>query len=92
MVESVVTDIFKYNFNYKSHTDTWDWDLVTSAIEAREIDPNYQLASLNDLHNYVEACGFVFEGIVRVVEGEFAWSEYYDGQGEYFCEYIHVKI
>lgn len=86
----VVTDIFKCNFNYKSNIDTWEWDLATSAIEAREIDPEYKLASLNDLHHYVEACGYIFKGVVRVAEGDFTWSEYYDKQGEYFCEYVHV--
>lgn len=54
-------NIFKCTFNYRSETETWTWELVTNAKEAEIIDPDYKLASLKDLHDYVAAGGEVLK-------------------------------
>ncbi|XOS93121.1 hypothetical protein ACLMAB_05625 [Brevibacillus laterosporus] len=65
-MNEIPIDIFKCTFNYR--LETWAWELVTNTKEAECIDPDYQLASINDLHDYAAACGYIFEGIVRVLE------------------------
>ncbi|MCG7317667.1 hypothetical protein [Brevibacillus laterosporus] len=62
--------------------------MVTNAKEAKKIDPYYKLASVKDLHDYVAASGYIFEGIVRVSEGEFKWVELTTEAGEDSCEYV----
>ncbi|MFB0831504.1 hypothetical protein ACEU2D_18115 [Brevibacillus laterosporus] len=84
-------NIFKCTL-YRLETETLTWELVDSEKEAKTLDPDYKLASLKDLHEYVEACGYIFEGIVRVIEGEFRWAELTTEEGEHFCEYVSTLI
>ncbi|TPG68927.1 hypothetical protein EEL31_10560 [Brevibacillus laterosporus] len=91
-ISSQITSVYNVRYDFNPLTNSNKWDLVTNPNEAIKIDPQYSLASIDDLHEYIAACGYVFEGVVRVVEGEFVWSEYYDKQGEHFCEYVHVTI
>ncbi|MED1789042.1 hypothetical protein P4V47_16380 [Brevibacillus laterosporus] len=91
-MKEIPIDIFKCTFNYRSETETWTWELVTNAKEAKIIDSDYKLASLKDLHDYVAASGYIFEGIVRVLEGEFKWVELTTEAGEDFCEYVSTSI
>nr|WP_158330865.1 hypothetical protein [Brevibacillus laterosporus] len=72
-----------------------NWELTTDCFMAARVDPHYSLASLNDLHEYVAASGFVFEGVVRVREGFCEWFESSTETEElledYVCEYRLIE-
>jgi hypothetical protein len=63
--------ICHYNF-----TDTsCQWLLTDDLVYAMSIDSHFQLASVQDLHDWIAATGEVFNGILAVKEGLCKWSE-----------------
>ncbi|AYB37570.1 hypothetical protein [Brevibacillus laterosporus] len=84
--------IFIVNYEYE---DLYLWNLISSESEARSIDSEYKLASINDLHAYIEEGGEVFEGIIKVKEGLCKWFEKStmteDMLEDYYCEYRLIE-
>ncbi|TPG68925.1 hypothetical protein EEL31_10550 [Brevibacillus laterosporus] len=86
-VSSHIVQVFIVRYNFNPLTNSNRWDLVTDIDEAFQIDPNYSLASINDLHDYIAAGGEVFEGILKVSEGYCVWSESHYSVDDDFSEY-----
>lgn len=82
--------ICRYNFSESK----CQWLLTDNATYALSIDPNFQLANLADLHDWVAATGEVFTGILSVREGECKWIDrnYIDEFGEISYEYKYELL
>lgn len=52
------------------------WLLTPNESYAREIDQDYHLASLQDLHDWIAATGARFNGILSVTNGLCKWYEF----------------
>ncbi|MEH7380857.1 hypothetical protein V7138_10290 [Bacillus sp. JJ1533] len=71
------------------------WDLTDNENEAR-IDDTYRLTTLEELHDLVAGCGYVFEGKILTSDGVVQWytETIFDEWGEeenYICEYRLVS-
>lgn len=62
------------------------WDLTDDETIAKQ-DITYSLATIEDLHDMVAGCGFVFPGKVLTVDGVVQWHEETTEDEDYFCEY-----
>ncbi|QDX94705.1 hypothetical protein EEL30_21940 [Brevibacillus laterosporus] len=73
-----------------------NWELTTDCFMVAKGYPHRSLASLNDLHEYVAACGHVFEGVLKVQEGFCKWFESSTETEElledYTCEYRLIEM
>lgn len=74
--------------------ESCQWLLTDSMVHAKTIDPNFQLASVRDLLDWVAATGETFIGIVSVKEGLCKWfeREYVDEFGELSYECCYKMI
>ncbi|HZH61325.1 MAG TPA: hypothetical protein VEY70_17515 [Metabacillus sp.] len=50
------------------------WDLTDNEEVAKK-DPLHSVASLEDLHDMVSGCGYIFEGFVQTIDGIVKWYE-----------------
>lgn len=68
------------------------WDIVLDEQEARAIDPNFRLATLDDLREFAKAAEPI-EGFIEVVEGVVQWQEYILDEEEesYFEDYVLLE-
>ncbi|TPG71144.1 hypothetical protein EEL31_23740 [Brevibacillus laterosporus] len=76
----------------------YSWGLVT--LPHPDTTITNELASINDLHDWVAATGQVFQGTIYVKEGFYQWFErgtddfeavLFDGAEEYTCGYELVE-
>lgn len=67
------------------------WKLTVNEDEARELDPDYQLASLDDLDDWGCIANYYMGDIIELQEGKFKWVyyEYIDNCGtkDFYGEY-----
>ena len=79
---------------YAFTTDSCNWHLTDSRTEAATLDENFQLASVEDLHDWVAATEQVFIGILSVREGLCKWivSDSFDDFGETVTLYEYQLI
>lgn len=82
MMSTSTKPIYICRYNYTK--ESYHWLLTEEREYARSIDPNFQLASLGDLLDWVAASGETFTGILAVKEGFCKWveQEYIDDFGE----------
>lgn len=73
--------IYIVHYNHNEEANTSNWDLVESELEAKLIDPDYEVASVDDLYDMMAGCGYIYEGLIRVKEGivKAVESALYDG-------------
>lgn len=73
------------------HYDDCYWMLTDDEREAATLDPDYQLATLEDLDDWGCVGGFFTDCIVEVAEGLYKWTSFsyindlgmYEDYGEY---------
>ncbi|RNB52679.1 hypothetical protein EDM57_21060 [Brevibacillus gelatini] len=84
--------IYRYNFNVNKNT--CHWLLSTSKEERLATDQSIELASLDDLHDWIAASGEAFNGILTVQEGHCKWFEqkYVNEFGETDFEYHYILL
>ncbi|MGG1663065.1 hypothetical protein [Brevibacillus sp. NRS-1366] len=81
--------IYIVQYNHNEDANTCNWDLVESEQEAKLIDPDYEIASVDDLYDMMAGCGYIYEGLIKVKEGivKAVSSTLYDG-----LRYIKINI
>lgn len=67
------------------------WDLTDNEEIAKQ-DSTYAQASLEDLHDFVAGCGYIFKGLIETADGVVQWYEESKesedgGMDEYSCGY-----
>lgn len=78
-MNSLIKPIYVCYYNYNSERNSYTYEVTDDLNYAKYLDPEYQLATLKDLHNWVAGCGEIFYGILSTKEGLCKWFE---------CEYI----
>mgnify|MGYP001301545927 CR=1 FL=1 len=61
--------------NSSKNSNICEWLLTINEKYANQIDRNYSLATIDDLHDWVAATGEVFSGILTIKEGRCEWTE-----------------
>jgi hypothetical protein len=92
VIHNMPKKVFICYYNYDKIKNTCQWLLTTDEVFANQSDQEYELASLDDLHDWVAATDQVFDNcIITVVEGKCKWIEedYVDFVGNicWKCEY-----
>lgn len=77
-----MTKVFIVRFDFNEEKGTNKWDLVTSELKAAAIDSGYELASREDLFDYISANGFIFDGLIQTKDGVCQYYETYDEDGD----------
>lgn len=85
----IVKTVFSYIDREYGHQLTTDEQL------AKLHDPEYEMANINDLHDWVAASGEVFDGILLIKEGLCKWFEreslVWGSEKDYECGYELIK-
>ncbi|MFS0763937.1 hypothetical protein [Peribacillus phoenicis] len=83
----MITQTFEAKKVFVSVDNAAQWIVFEEEIQAGF---NYQLASIEDLHDYVAACGEVFTYNIQTSEGVVQWfTEEFPEESplDYVCEY-----
>lgn len=80
---------YEYEENSKQR-----WGLTDDESYAKTIDPNYRLAILTDLEEWLCACDEIFQGVVEIKEGKYKWYEKHIYEnGEWIdCDCGYIKV
>lgn len=90
-----IKDIYICHYDYNLITNTCKWLLTTDLLFASQTDADYELASYDDLYQWMAATNEVFSDcVVKVIEGnvKFVEESFIDfcGNTEWKCEYEFI--
>lgn len=67
------TTVYIYHYDFDKERQTCKWDLSTDYCVSK--GSKVAVASILDLKDYIASCGYIFKGVVEVLEGKYVWDD-----------------